>query len=214
MKKIVPVIVCAIICIIFSSCNINDIENYMDDTIDVENQTEKNPNDHQIPTIIPFDSIDELQSFISAAKGSSSQYNDFANKHNMKGIITQETAQNVASMISSTPIPSTKNSKDIAVLGGTYYVERKELNLYYDVNGVRYCFTYEYDRTSNYEYEYELALDNIAFASLTIDIYNAGGCFIGSTIIGTTVLSVRIYTEHKESVSFDGFGLVMASDIP
>jgi len=241
MKKIYTSCLIIILCLVLVSCDLADTplekdsqqeteelsgaesrENdsrqdvETDTGIDVDepsNEAVKNENPQSPQVIITFEKIEDISDLISAGLGTYEEFVKYKQEKNPDILISQEDVQVAAKVIAAFSIPITENSDQVEYLGGNYYIERAELNLYYKVNGIRYCFTYEYGKKSSYKYEGDLVIENAMFGSEKIDIYKVSGGFIGSMMDRAGVVSVRIYSNDKSSVSFENFDFVPISKI-
>lgn len=183
------------------------------ETMNPSNEEVENKDTQSSPVIITFEKIEDISYLISAGLGTYEEYVKYSQEKTPDVLISQEDLNMAAKVISAFSIPTAENSDQVEYLGGNYYMERAELNLYYKVNGERYCFTYEYGKKAPYKYDGVLVIENAMLGAEKIDIYKVEGGFIGSTVDKVGIVSVRIYSNDKSSVSFENFDFVPFSEI-
>ncbi len=213
MKRFIAFILC-IFFLFLVSCD-QDVHGDLSTTQSIEQttvrKTEQQTDFEQInpepPKTLLIESFRVLNDFVVAASGTQTQYDDFILKHNILNDVPYSVAQKIALNLCSTPIVELKNNVEQESFGCTYYVDRNELDLIYQVEGINYRFIYEYDKTSFFEPEDEPFLENVPLGSVTIGKmyqreYNWTS---GYTMLGTVPVFVMVRSHHAEDVQFEDF---------
>ena len=223
MKKIFLKILLILICSLLVSCNTTTNQqsndhgvhdnglNTEDENVEeiTENPQKNESNDdsgnQEVPTVLVFYSVEDIKTFLSAAEGTSKQYNEFVSTNSIYSMVNHDVARQVALEIESFSLPFFKQIVSVDSIGWTYYIERKELDIICIVDGVRYRFIYEYGETNAYKYSGNPVIKELSFGNVPIDIYKTDGGFIGSVVDDSGVIKVIIYTDDASNVSFDVF---------
>lgn len=131
--------------------------------------------------IITFDSVDEITDFVSAS-------NDF----------------------SESRVFCNKADVTCESFSGTYYSERDELSLIYKVDDITYRFIYTFGATETHQYEGDPVLENVMIDSISFDLYQGDGCFVGTVMSGGAAIRIIVYTEQVDDFNFGVFTSVGA----
>lgn len=207
MKKLILIFITIIIFLSMTSCMEEAINNT--ETNESINENEN----HSVPYSVSFSSIAEIKDFLSSAKGSSAQYEEFAQKNNINISITQSFAKSVATNIERNDIPLPKSDLVADEFAATYYLNRNELDIIYRINGIRYRFIYKYDETSSLERTVSPVLEDLNLGSYFFDLYQGDECFVGEIVTESAVIQLVVYdTKETSNVNFNAFNMGILSN--
>lgn len=174
---------------------------------ETEEQTDFEQINPEPPVTLFFESFRVLNDFAVAASGTQTQYDDCVLKHNIVTNIPYSIAQKIASNLCSAPIAELNNNVEPEAFGCTYYVDRNELDLIYEIEGINYRFIYQYGKASFVEPEDDPFLESVPLGSVTI-----GKMYLreyhwtsGYTMLGTVPVLVMVRSHRAEDVRFEDF---------
>ena len=217
MKKLILFVI-VFLCLSMVSCNKEPVGNSepfntssIDDPVN-ENDSEPNENtnqggNHTVPYSVSFSSITEMKDFLNSAKGNTTQYEEFVQKNNINASITQNYAQHIAKNVEQNDIPFVKSNLVADEFAATYYLERNELDMIYQINRIRYRFVYKYNKTSITVRTTSPVLENVNLGTYVFDLYQGDGCFVGELVTDSAVIQVVVYAEQTSDVALDVFNM-------
>jgi hypothetical protein len=184
-------------------------------------QTEQESEDdsyQEPPTIITFGSFTSLAELVSVADESYETIQKYIETNYPDHFINCNDIINAAEVITTFCVPQTKSNQYAKYLSGNYYCDREELNLYYEIDGVKYRFTYRNTEEEKHQVDEEsLLLEDVAYGDKTVDVYMSDDRMVGLDISDGIEVIVTIFsvdTSLPSSNMFDVFDFVMLADIP
>ncbi len=160
-----------------------------------------------IPVMIPFDSIDEIGTFIASANGTAEQYASYAQETEPLINVSQKAARVMAAAMASVDIPRLQEGRACEGFGATYTPDRNELDIIYRVDGIRYRFVYQYGKTDAQLPSTAPVAENQALGDRSVDLYQGDGCLVGYVTEPSAVVQIVVYTEQVEQASLQMFSL-------
>ena len=184
---------------------VSDGTNMQDSEINTTHESEtkdlSNPQE-SAPIILRFNTFDEIIELVSVTNGTPEEISKYINEK--YSLVSENDLKKVASIISEFSLPTIKSGERVTFLGGSYYANRNELNIYYRVNNVTYCFMYRVNETPDNMKDAPV-LKNVVFGSDKIDFYDGDGSFIGLKYIDGVEIVVEVKTEKASEICFDDF---------
>ena len=178
------------------------------------NGSDDNQESGDVPVYLTFASLEEIDEFIAAANGTKDEYDSYYRKLEFGERINQSTAKTLAKNITDNLFPVTSDKLIIEEFGATYYVEYQELNLYYQIDGLRYRFTYKFNYTKDLTHRTEPIVLTAKLGPYTFDMYQSGNWVGGFAKDGTTLISFAVFTKQPELVNASYFDLASRKDAP
>ena len=216
MKRTNLAIMVFLLCIGLVSCSQQEKKQNQENILVDENKQstitevplDDSDNDHITPPLsVTFGAIEDVEAFISAANATESQYNEFVNgrEDQTLTLIGQKDAQIIASNIMNCQFPIVKEGVAVESFGGTYYVDRSEMNIVYGIGGVKYRFILSFNVTEPFEYEGTPVLTDVVLGDKLLDLYQGDVWIYGSVSFGENAIRVGVFTQQPEVVDFSGF---------
>ena len=187
-----------------------------DNSMQTEQESEDNSY-QEPPTIITFGLFTSLAELVSVADESYETIQKYIETNYPDHFINCNDIIKAAEVITTFCIPQTKSNQYAKYLSGNYYCDREELNLYYEIDGVRYRFTYRNTEEEKHKVDEEnLLLEDVAYGDKTVDVYMSDDRMVGLDISDGIEVIVTIFsvdTSLPSSNMFDVFDFVMLADI-
>ena len=219
MKKLTLFAITIFLCLLMISCKEDPQNNraQYDDNSQSNNhikETDLGSNDninqgenHNVPYLVSFSSIAEMEDFFSSTKGNIAQYEEFIQENNINTSISQSHAQTIVAKVESGDIPLVKSDWVVDDFAATYYLDRNELDMIYQINGIRYRFVYRYDKTSTSVRTTSPVLKDLNLGTYVVDLYQGEECFVGELVTASAVIQIVVYTERTSDVALNAFNM-------
>lgn len=169
----------------------------------------------EFPPTVVFYTVDGIQKFVSYV--SNNRVYDKGNLNTDFSISTRASDSSVKTIfqnITETRIVQSKQGVQCTSFRGE--CAWGMLDLFYDINGVKYIFTYDFDSDRVEGPPEQSELKNVSIDSINFDLYKAKDeTFRGSFLVSTTTIYVRtvevnviVSTDNPENINFDCFEFV------
>lgn len=166
------------------------------------------------PITVVFESVQDINPFIEAAKGSAAEFEAYAEKTELYSVIDQKVAQAVAHNMEIIYLP-VASSKLTDENSGVYYnVSSNTLHITYNIDGNRYRFIFWFNKnevpdiTTVPVYKEAEKLGETSFT-----LYEGDGCLFGYLLDDSVRVELIVYTDNFESVSLDAFSMVPVASV-
>ncbi len=163
------------------------------------------------PVTISFDSVNDINEYVIAAKGTADEYEKFIKEFVKKdsvnyfaSTLTQENAQKIASNIESIVFPIA-NENDYNGFLADYVIFRDELDVIYKINGILYRFTYYYGEELPEYAKFRFTALKKNLNGQEVKLYKGDECFFGFIEYDSAYVHVMVNTSNADEVSFDIF---------
>ena len=198
MKNKIIAVFCILFCTLFSSCNnatidSNDTEKPMENNSSLGSNTD---NCLTVSTAIGFSSMDEIERFLVAARSSEAVFQKYLDSRHMDNVISQKVAQKAMTNITSQFLPVASSDVETKSFGATYYADRDQLDIVYNINNCRYRFIFSYHSVNKQEYEGLPVVSNVTVGDYLLDLYQGDDCFIGSVTTDTATMTIIVYANQ------------------
>lgn len=167
------------------------------------------------PTSLPFESVKEIQSFITAATGTEEEFNKYHAEEIAPLLgITYKASQAVYHNLGLVQLPMISSETTLEGFGASYNLSDNIFNITYRINGIRYRFIYRYNETGIPEITTaKVYNENARLGDTSLVLYEGQGCLFGYFNDNSIRVELIIYTEDFESVSLDVFEMAPIESI-
>lgn len=168
------------------------------------------------PPMFLFDQPEDFPKFVAAAGKTEEEFEEYYNTeiHTAGILIYPSEREPVAHNLEIVYLPVT--SSDIAYerFWADYNLYSNVLDIIYKIDGVRYRFTYEYNKDTLPDLsEREVVLSDVYLGDFLIDLYKGSECLFGYFLDDSVLVGVTICTSDFEGVSLDAFDMVPVASI-
>lgn len=190
-KFVAVVLVVLLVFIFFLRCIQSDMNNV-------------SMNVHVGPPQIYFDHYLGLKSFVltfaDAGAGEDYHCND---------CLTEKERQDAVASVTSTLVPH-YNGDEYGQMRGQYFLEdyRKQLDLIFNVGGIRYRFNYIFYEVQPRKLEGKPVAKNVSIGAYKVDLYKIDGGLFGRFKIGDILVTVFVGTYNVKELKLEYFEFV------
>ncbi len=167
------------------------------------------------PITVTFDSVQDIKPFIEVANGTSAKFEEYAAQKDLYYVIDQKVAQAMAHNMEIIDFPLISSKLTSENSGATYYVDRNELDVTYEIDGIRYRFIYSYNQKSIPDLSklYPVIKQNVSLGNYSLDLYEANDRLGGYYLDNSILVHVIINTTDTSKASLDAFSMLPVASI-
>lgn len=164
---------------------------------------------------ITFDSLTNLEKFVSAVNSQDTQFTEYAEIYAYTEQIKYYAARKLADNYTGTTVFGNKSDILCDSSGGRYNAASNKLDMKCKIKGINYRFIYTLGATAPYQFDGEPVLQDVSVGHFAFDLYQGAGGdrLVGSVLDGETEIRIVVmFYEQVSDIDFSAFTLFTLGD--